>query len=97
MASLWLHYRLQERHRCAGFGFGGGVRYIGETFGDIAHDADMMVPSFTLFDGVVDYERYGWRFALNVNNIADETTFTCWDTCYYGTGRTVIASARYRW
>ena len=62
MASLWLHYRLQNGP-LAGFGFGGGVRYIGETFGNIAHDADMMVPSFTLFDGVVDYERYGWRFA----------------------------------
>jgi iron complex outermembrane recepter protein len=57
----------------------------------------MKVPDFTLFDGVVDYETGDWRFAINVSNIADEETLTCWDTCYYGTGRTTIASIRRRW
>jgi iron complex outermembrane receptor protein len=51
MASLWLHYRLQHGP-LAGFGFGGGVRYIGETFGDIANTDAMKVPDFTLFDGL---------------------------------------------
>jgi iron complex outermembrane recepter protein len=73
------------------------VRYIGETFGDLANNADMKVPGFTLFDSVVDYEKDGWRFALNVANIADERTFTCDSTCYYGAGRTVIFSVRRRW
>ena len=57
----------------------------------------MKVPDFTLFDGVLDYEKDGWRVALNINNIADETTFTCFDTCYYGTGRAIIATVRHRW
>ena len=96
MASLWLHYRLPYGP-LAGFGFGGGVRYIGETFGDAANSADRVVPDYTLFDSVVDYERDGWRVALNVANIADETTLTCDDTCYYGAGRTIIASVRHRW
>ena len=96
MASLWLHYRLQHGP-FAGFGFGGGVRYIGETFGNIANTDAMKVPDFTLFDGVLDYEKDGWRVALNINNIADETTFTCFDTCYYGTGRAIIATVRHRW
>lgn len=95
-ASLWLHYKLQGGP-LAGFGFGGGVRYIGETYGNIANDADMRVPDFTLFDAVVDYEIEGWRFAVNVSNIADETTFNCWDTCYYGAGREILASIRHRW
>jgi iron complex outermembrane recepter protein len=95
-ASLWLHYKLQDGP-LAGVGFGGGVRYIGETFGDIANSAEMTVPSFTLFDAAIDYEVGDWRFALNMNNIADETTMTCWDTCYYGTGRTTLASIRRRW
>ena len=30
--SLWAHYTFQQG-RFEGFGFGGGVRYIGETFG----------------------------------------------------------------
>ncbi len=96
MASLWLHYRLQDG-LLAGFGFGGGVRYIGETFGNLANSADMKVPEFTLFDGVVDYEKDGWRLAVNVKNIADERTFTCDGTCYYGEGRTVLGTIGYRW
>src|SRR5262249_51205131 len=83
MASLWAHYRF-DLGPLAGFGFGGGVRYIGETFGDIANTAKMTVPAYTLLDAVIDYETDGWRFALNVANIANETTLTCWDTCYYG-------------
>jgi iron complex outermembrane recepter protein len=96
MASLWLHYRLGPGP-LAGFGFGGGGRYIGETFGDIANSARMTVPGYTLLDAVIDYEKDGWRFALNVRNITDETTLTCFDTCYYGAGRSIIASASRRW
>jgi iron complex outermembrane recepter protein len=96
MASLWLHQRLGYGP-LAGFGFGGGVRYVGETFGNIANSADWIVPSYTLFDAVIDYEKDGWRYALNVRNIADKTTLKCWDTCYTGEGRSIIASARKRW
>jgi iron complex outermembrane receptor protein len=95
-ASLWLHYTLQDGP-LKGFGFGGGVRYIGETFGDIENSKLMTVPDYTLFDGVVDYEFDNWRFAVNVSNIGDETTLTCWDTCYYGAGREVLASIKRRW
>jgi iron complex outermembrane receptor protein len=96
MASLWLHYRLGTGP-LAGFGFGGGVRYIGETFGNPANDADRIVPAYTLFDAVIDYEKDGWRFALNVRNIADGTTLTCDSTCYCGEGRKFLASAHRRW
>lgn len=95
-ASLWLHYKLQDG-AFKGLGFGGGVRYIGETFGDIANSKRMTVPDDTLFDAVIDYETGDWRFAVNASNIADETTLTCWDTCYYGAGREVLASIRRRW
>lgn len=97
-ASLWLHYKLQDG-ALAGFGFGGGVRYIGETFGDTANSARMRVPDFTMFDAAVDYEiDDSWRFAVNMRNLTDEITFTCDDgTCYYGEGRTTIASIRRRW
>ena len=81
----------------AGFDLGGDVRYIGETFGDKANTAGMTIPDYTLFDGVVDYETGDWRLAVNVSNIADETTLTCWDTCYCGAGREVLASIRHRW
>lgn len=95
-ASLWAHYQIQKG-QFEGFGFGGGVRYIGETYGNIANTALMTVPSYTLFDAMVDYETEKWRFALNVQNIEDEDTLSCDDTCYYGPGRSVIASIKRRW
>jgi iron complex outermembrane recepter protein len=97
MASLWMHYKF-GRGSFKGFGFGGGVRYIGETFGDSINSELMVVPAITLFDAVVDYEMGGWRFAVNATNLEDETyVASCWDTCYYGGGRTVIGSIRRRW
>ena len=95
--SLWAHYTVQ-RGRFEGFGFGGGVRYIGETFGDSINSARMVVPSITLFDAAIDYESDHWRFALNVHNIADKTyVASCWDTCYFGEPRTVIGTITRRW
>ena len=97
MASAWLHYRFGHG-RFKGFGFGGGVRYIGETFGDSINSELMTVPAITLFDAVVDYEMGGWRLALNATNLEDkEYIASCWDTCYYGGARTVIGTLRRRW
>lgn len=96
MASLWAHYQFQQG-QFEGFGFGGGVRYTGETFGDIANSPERTVPSYTLFDAVVDYETEKWRFAVNAQNIGDEDTLSCWSTCFYGPGRTVIGSIKRRW
>ena len=95
--SLWAHYQFQQGP-LAGFGFGGGVRYIGETYGDSINSALMVVPSITLLDAMVDYESGGWRFAVNAHNLEDKTyVASCWDTCYYGEGRTVIGTITRRW
>jgi iron complex outermembrane receptor protein len=96
-ASLWAHYRF-PRGRLKGFGFGGGVRYTGETFGDVPNTKEMIVPAFALFDAVVDYETENWRFALNAQNLEDEEyVASCNTTCYYGSGRTVIGTIKRRW
>lgn len=94
--SLWVHYQLQDGV-LKGFGLGGGMRYIGETYGNIANTDFMKVPDYTLFDAVVDYEIDDWRLALNVSNIADEETISCNDVCYIGAGRNIIGSIRHRW
>ena len=81
-----------------GFGFGGGVRYTGETFGDPANTKVLIVPAFALFDAVLDYETENWRFALNAQNLEDEEyVASCNSTCYYGSGRTVIGTIKRRW
>ncbi|WP_050981399.1 TonB-dependent siderophore receptor [Rhodanobacter spathiphylli] len=82
----------------AGLGFGGGVRYVGEHYGDIYND--WKTPSYTLLDAAVHYDTGGWRLQLNVSNLTDKTYVSACNSaawCYYGYERTVTASARYRW
>ena len=52
-----------------GFGFGGGVRYVGKSFAETANT--LAVPSVVLGDATVHYEWQNWRAAFNVINIAD--------------------------
>ncbi len=103
-ASAWARYQLQGGP-LAGLGVGGGVRYIGSSYGDEANT--MKVPSVTLFDLMLDYDLgrasaslKGMQVALNVQNLFDkEYIASCagdsW--CWYGYQRSIKASLRYRW
>lgn len=97
-ASLWADYTMQ-RGQLAGFGFGGGVRYVGETWGDDANT--FKVPSVTLFDAVIHYDWNSFRFALNAQNVFDKeyiaSCFAFEFGCFYGERRQVLGSLRYRW
>jgi iron complex outermembrane receptor protein len=82
----------------AGLGFGGGVRYVGDHYGDIYND--WKTPSYTLVDAAVHYDTGDWRLQLNVSNLTDKEYVSACNSaawCYYGYERTVTASARYRW
>jgi iron complex outermembrane recepter protein len=82
----------------AGLGFGGGVRYVGDHYGDIYND--WKTPAYTLFDAAVHYDVGGWRLQLNASNLFDKEYVSACNSavwCYYGYARTVTASARYRW
>jgi iron complex outermembrane recepter protein len=81
-----------------GFGFGGGVRYIGKSFADNANT--LVVPSVVLGDAAIHYEWQNWRAALNVINITDEiyvASCASVTSCFYGDGRRVTASLGYKW
>ncbi|ADP15923.1 TonB-dependent siderophore receptor family protein 8 [Achromobacter xylosoxidans A8] len=100
MASTWLHYRLQESI-LRGLGIGFGARYVGSTYRDEANASK--TPSYTLFDAALQYETGPWRFALNVQNLANkEYVATCYQAvgdgnqCLYGQERTAVLNARYR-
>lgn len=108
--SLWADYTFQSGP-LAGFGLGGGVRYVGEHFGaygiaGLPGNA-IEIPSHTLLDAMLRYdlERLrptlkGWTVAVNAVNLADTIyVSTCYamEICYYGPRRTIIASLRYRW
>ena len=102
-ASAWADYTFHGG-TLDGFGFSGGVRYVGETAGDIANS--YYVPGVTLFDAALHYDLAGlgpqfkgFKFQINASNLFDKTyVHLCQDFgCYYGLRRNVIATLRYRW
>ena len=82
-----------------GFGFGGGVRYVGSSFADTANTA--RVPGVVLGDLALHYEwDNNWRAALNVVNVTDKIYVASCATigsCYYGDRRRITASLAYKW
>lgn len=97
MASGWADYTFQDGW-LRGFGFGGGVRYIGASFADPANL--LVVPSTILGDASIHYEWENWRLALNAINITDETYVASCATansCFYGDRRRVTGSIGYKW
>jgi len=85
-----------------GLGFGGGVRYVGKSYGNdtntMENESRFFVDAALHYDlGVLDPRLEGARFQVNATNLFDETKSTCtagW--CYWDEGRNVIASLRYR-
>ena len=88
-----------------GFGFGGGVRYIGSSQSTATNA--FVVKGTTLFDAEIHYDVdklfpriKGARFQVNATNLADRRyVATCFSTssCFYGPQRLVLASLKYRW
>lgn len=104
MASLFLNQSIRTGS-LAGLGFGGGVRYTGESYGETANS--LAIPDYTLFDLFLRYDlgqavasMDGLSFSVNARNIADKryaATCTAVSACYYGQGRSVTARIQYRW
>jgi iron complex outermembrane receptor protein len=103
-AALWTTYRFAYG-ALDGLTLGGGVRYVGESWGDPLNT--LVVPSFTLLDLTARYElgaispaMKNWSVALNVKNVFDKTyVSSCEDAqdCYYGPGRAIDVTLRGRW
>ena len=103
-AALWLDYTFQQG-QLGGFGFGGGARYIGDSYGDAANT--ILIPGYTLFDAAVHYDlsyldpRFrGVKLAVNATNLFDKyyvSTCQTLNSCFLGAGRTVTGSIRYTW
>lgn len=104
IAALWAKYGFHEGP-ATGLGLGAGVRYVGESAADAANTTT--VPSVTLVDASVSYDLdhvapslAGMRVQLNANNLFDRKYVAACSsatTCFYGSGRTVLATLRYRW
>ncbi|MGY8677075.1 TonB-dependent siderophore receptor [Bradyrhizobium sp. UFLA05-153] len=97
LASGWADYTFKEGP-LAGFGFGGGVRYVGSSWADTA--STLEVPAVVLGDLALHYEWQNWRTALNVINVTDKiyvASCASVTSCFYGDRRRVTASVSYKW
>ncbi|WP_164938147.1 TonB-dependent siderophore receptor [Bradyrhizobium guangxiense] len=97
LASGWADYTFKEGP-LTGFGFGGGLRYIGSSWADQANTLE--VPSVLLGDLTLHYEWENWRTALNVINLTDKiyvASCASATSCFYGDRRRVTASVSYKW
>jgi len=96
-ASLWVDYTVQQG-ALEGVSLGAGVRYRGESWADKENTAK--VPSSTVFDAGLRYEKDGWGAALNVTNLFDkEYVSGCSGVlvCGYGDARTVTLKLSKTW
>ncbi|UPT91806.1 TonB-dependent siderophore receptor [Bradyrhizobium barranii subsp. apii] len=97
LVSGWADYTFKDGP-LAGFGFGGGVRYVGASWADAANTLE--VPAVVLGDLAVHYEWQNWRTAINVINLTDKiyvASCAAASSCFYGDRRRVTASVSYKW
>lgn len=104
IASGWANYRFTEG-ALRGLQLGGGLRYIGDTYGNDTNT--FKVPAVTLVDAAIRYD-FGARFerltgleaTVNASNLADkEYVSSCSSitACYFGNRRTILVGLRARW
>ncbi|TCR02968.1 TonB-dependent siderophore receptor [Neorhizobium sp. BT27B] len=96
-ASLWVNYTFQEDSALDGLGIGGGVRYVGQRYGNSANTYNL--DPVTLVDAAISYSNNGYKASFNVQNIADENYVASCSSfgCYYGDGRTFMGKVSYSW
>lgn len=90
-AALWLDYDIGKAHpgsALAGLTLGGGLRYVGATWGDNGNSR--RVDSYLLADLALRYRFQDYSVGLNVTNLFDEEyhgTCTASSGCILGEGR----------
>lgn len=95
VASLWVKYMVPDG-ALKGFGGGLGIRYLGEFYSDNYNTYKN--PAQYPVDAALYYEKDAWKFALNAKNLFNqEKALDNEGYWYWQQGRTLLASAKYRW
>lgn len=102
LGSLWLDYTFRGG-ALRGLSLAAGARGVDQLYGDLGNS--LSIPGYTLYDAALRYDagRVGGarlRLALNAGNLTDKryvATCNAVIACYYGSGRTVVATARFGW
>ncbi|HEV2365140.1 MAG TPA: TonB-dependent siderophore receptor [Caulobacteraceae bacterium] len=95
--SLFADYT-QQTGPLAGLGIGFGGRYLSSSFGDQANQ--FVNPAVTLFDGIIHYDRSGWRLAINADNLFDKiyvARCSSASQCFYGERRVIMGTISRKW
>ena len=92
LANLWV-----TRDFGNGIRAGGGIRHIGDRFGDEANELEL--DSVTLVDLGATWERERIEASMNLSNLTDEAYVASCSSfgCFYGEGRTFSAKVAYKW
>lgn len=99
--SVWSDYTVQTGP-VEGFGFGGGLRYLGESFGNdtntFKNDDRLLVDAMASYDfGKANPKLDGVFAQVNAKNLFDKRDASCQaGFCYRDEGRNIIGSLRYR-
>ncbi|WP_082660070.1 TonB-dependent siderophore receptor [Aureimonas sp. AU40] len=99
--SLWSDYTVQSG-QAAGLGFGAGVRYLGQSWGDdtntFRNDPRVLIDASLSYDfGKANPKLEGVSAQINAKNLFDKRADSCQaGYCYRDEGRNVIGSLRYR-
>ncbi|BET95565.1 ferrichrome porin FhuA [Xenorhabdus sp. TCT-1] len=103
-ASAWGSYSFTQT-ALKGFTLGAGVRYTGSTSGD--YEETFHVKPYTLYDLMAKYDLgeaspqlKGASVQLNVNNLTNKRyVASCSNAgaCFYGSGRSIVATVEYTW
>jgi len=98
LASLWLDYTLPISEDFGKVKVGGGVRYVGSTYGNVENT--VKVDDYLLVDMALSYSpNEKTTIAVNATNLLDAeyVASSYYGTDYYGDGRKVVASLTYHW
>ncbi|CDL85978.1 TonB-dependent siderophore receptor [Xenorhabdus cabanillasii] len=103
-ASAWGSYSFTQT-TLKGFTLGTGVRYIGSTSGD--YEETFHVKPYALYDLMAKYDLgeaspqlKGASVQLNVNNLTNKryvASCSNVEACFYGSGRSIVATVEYNW
>lgn len=103
-ATFWADYTWHNGP-LDGFGIGGGVRYVADTYGNTANTDLAHVGSYTIYDASVHYDlgrldnsMKGVTVAVEAKNLFNKDYLSNCDGywCYYGDERNVVASVNYK-
>lgn len=96
-ASLWLDYSFTNE-ALEGLSIGGGLRFKGRSYADQLNQFE--VPTSTVFDAAVRYQKDDWTASVNVANLFDrEYVASCQgvNVCGWGDSRTITFKLSKKW